>query len=104
MTNISGLIEDAKNEDRELGDGIYDVTNIEVVDAETEDVIVEAFIWKYPKFWVASAYETDTILLVATLPNKITTKGNLLGSGFNYGSTSVIRNCPKDILILAEND
>jgi len=104
MSNIDNLIEEAKDEDRQLSDGIYDVTGIEVINVEAADVEVEAFIWKYPKFWVASAYETDTTLLVATKPTKLVTKDIVIGSGFNYGSTNVIRNCPKDILILAEND
>ena len=84
-------------------DGIYDVSNIEYFlvnhkDKEATAVWIEA----HDKFWVASAYETDTIILLAGEPKKF--EGSWDGSGFNYGSTNIIIGCPKSILILAEND
>ena len=84
-------------------DGIYDVSDIEffLVDSKEREVTV-AWIEAHDKFWIASAYETETIILLAGEPRKF--EGTWDGSGFNYGSTNIIIDCPKSILILAEND
>lgn len=55
-------------------------------------------LWQQLKMEV---YETDFPILLFDEPQN---KTRLIGSGFNYGSINMIRNCPKDILILAEND
>lgn len=103
IQTIEDDIENAKS----LDDGVYDMTGIEfVVDDENKDRNkrnLEGFIKKYPDFLLASAYETDERILVATRPPRVRVE-NLLGGGFNYGSTNIIINCPKTVLILAEND
>lgn len=97
--------EHEKNKDR-VGDGIYDITDIpfvkcDVYNADKYDE-VKAWIDTHESFWVCSAYETDEMFLIAEEPKEFS--GKLYGSGFNYGSTSIITDCPKAILILAEND
>jgi len=84
-------------------DGIYDVSDIEsfLVDFKGKEASA-AWIDAHDKFWRASAYETETFFLFSEEPRRF--GGEWDGSGFNYGSTNVIRNCPRDILILAEND
>jgi len=84
-------------------DGIYNVSDIEFLlvnskDKEATVVWIEA----HDKFWIANAYETETIILLAEEPRKF--EGSWDGSGFNYGSTNIITDCPKSIMILAEND
>lgn len=91
-----------------ISDGIYDVTSIEfkAVDRNIKSGI--EWIRNHEKFWVADAYETDFPILLSDEPrclnSKKWNKENWVGSGFNYGSTNIIKNCPKGILILAEND
>lgn len=108
-------------EDRLLEDGIYDVTDIQFILADDDTTNhffsdnkqiknkqVLEFINSHKDFVIASAYETNTVIFLAVKPVKLDTeewkKENLFGYGFNYGSTNIIKNCPKTILILAEND
>ena len=101
---IEELIEEAE-EIRSVGDGIYDVSNLEYIEVEEicgdykKDVI--NFIRKYPNFYYASAYETNTVILLSDKPIELNIPQ--IG-GFNYGTTAVLDNCPKTLLILAEND
>ncbi len=86
-----------------LSDGIYDVTGIAyhvVNDSKPKQTL--DFIKKYKKVYIGSAYETETSILFSDKPKKLI--GHDKGSGFNYGSTNIIDNCPKSILILAQND
>ena len=91
-----------------VDDGIYDIEGIEflAVDANIESAI--EWIENHEKFWIADAYETDFPILLSDEPRCLNSKKwneeCWIGSGFNYGSTNIIKNCPKDILILAEND
>ena len=95
---------------RLLKDGIYDITNIKhivldvsIYDMNEDDVNkIKAFIDKHPYFVVGNAYETDKTIILSINPTKFNGKWD--GNGFNYGSTNILTNCPKDILILAEND
>lgn len=103
--------------DRILDGAIYDVTGLDFlsVDAEPEDIekhlqktSIRKFIKKYPHYRIASAYNTDYSFLLSDEPKHLSSskwnKENWFGIGFNYGSVNIIKNCPKDILILAEND
>ncbi len=63
---------------------------------------IELFVEKYPTFVVASAYETHFSILLSKMPPEASVEQ--IGSGFNYGSTNIINNCPRSLLILAEND
>lgn len=106
MNKIDKAIEEAGEKDRYLEDGIYDIEDIEFIEVleppykEVEKI--ENFIRKYPDFYIASAYETQSTILLSREPMKF--KGEQIGSEFNYGSTNILKNCPKNILILAEND
>jgi len=100
-----------KFSDRVLSNGIYDVTGIDVILAgnakDESDLtdITKNFIKAHPDYAVASAYETYTTMILASKPKKITfTNKTYIGSGFDYGSTTILRDLPKDILILAENN
>ena len=102
---IDDKIEQAGEDNRWVEDGIYNVTNIDFISRNgmgNNDKEVKKFITKYPEFWVASAYETEQEILLASKPEKF--KGEQHGSEFNYGSTNILTNCPKAILILAQND
>lgn len=111
--NLEDIVEQAGETGRHLEDGIYDITAVEFVSSKTDLKKIIDFIKKHPKFWVASAYETDFIILLSHKPlliggkyGKETAweKKHHIGSGFNYGSTNILTNLPPAILILAEND
>lgn len=108
---------DEEEELRCLGDGIYEVpTSIDIVEVEDwgknfcegwyyfdlDNPKVQAFITTYPDWRYACAYETGSPLLLSAPPLKF--QGQHLGTGFNYGSTNLLTNCPNRILILAQND
>lgn len=107
---VEQIEEDKKREN--LPDGIYDVSNIEFIDVgdylPNEQVDSERlselknFIEKYPNCFHVCAYETDGAFLLSEKPSKFT--GGRRGSGFNYGSSNILIDCPKNLLILAEND
>ncbi len=89
--------------ERTVDDGIYDVTGLEFLEVTgTNDRAIEAFVKKFPGYYLASAYETECDILLSAKPKKF--DGRINGSGFNYGSTNVLTRCPEAILILAEND
>jgi hypothetical protein len=100
--------------ERKLTDGIYDVTGLKSIiinigiDCVMKDIKSTQykqyleFTIENPEYVICSAYETDETILLNKRPEKF--NGKIKGSGFNYGSTTIIQNCPKDILILAEND
>jgi hypothetical protein len=98
------LDEEEENEKRVMKDGIYDLEDVEILDIDdnVSNKKKEAFIKKYPNYRKASAYETDYLIYLSKTPKPF--KGKNIGSGFNYGSTNVLIDCPKRILILAEND
>lgn len=99
---------DELDEDRYLSDGVYDVTGIEFVELqennpdEEEIKKEEEFFEAHKNFYIASAYETECTILLANKPKPF--KGEEFGNGFNYGSTNILTNLPKAILILAQND
>jgi hypothetical protein len=112
---VTEILEEYKGFSREdhsriLDDGIYDVTGIEdleVDDCQLDDECekeVRDFISRNPEACLAHAYDTGVGFLLARRPEGISSPTQDLGSGFNYGSSNIIRNCPQDILILAEND
>lgn len=94
-------------------DGVWDLEDIEVVpidtgiykptkeqlDAHSERVV--SFLRKHPDFVIANAYETQYPFLLSRKP---TIKVEYEGGGFSYGSNNIIENCPKRILICAEDD
>jgi hypothetical protein len=91
-----------------LPDGVYDLTNvaycmIEKYEFKKEISMgeLELFLKAYPDFILAHPYETEMLVVLSKRPNKITT---IEGTGFNYGSCNIITDCPKIILICAEND
>lgn len=108
-----------------LRDGIYEVDeDIEVIEMSSDDYIdddsldmklsnhytkldetrdiFDAFHKKYPDCVYAEGYETGCGFLLSRQPKKF--RGNVIGSGFNYGSTNLLSGCPSRILIIAEND
>jgi hypothetical protein len=105
--------EQGNNGRRYLRDGIYNVADIEYMSVQTglydiyseEDAIkILDFIVKHPDFVIASAYGTNYTILLATRPSLCEYTTERLGYGFNYGSTNIIHNCPKHVLILTRND
>ena len=112
------------SDERKISDGIYDVTDIPFIDigsvgrrvnekynedtdqyeliVNIKEEEIEKFIEKYPDFVIASAYATEYYILLAYKPKKF--EGTKLGHGFNYGSTNMLIDCPRSVLILAEDD
>lgn len=91
-----------------LDDGIYDVTNMEYFEVDDENLKAAIeYMEAHKIFWIANAYQTEETILFPKKPHEMSSrwhKEEWIESGFNYGSTNLLRNCPKDILILAEND
>ena len=98
---------------RVLRDGIYTVSDNTVVEEvnradltpEQQKAKLLEFLTKYPDGKLgccfASAYNTDTVLVLSERPQKW--EGKRIGGGFNYGSTNFIKS-NQNLLILAEND
>lgn len=63
---------------------------------------IERLIEKYPDGCIAHAYETSTTFFFTETIKPYHVEQ--LGDGFNYGSTNLLLDCPKTLLILAEND
>lgn len=104
---------DPEYDNRHLNDGIYEVDeDVEVlvlndrIDdlGEKDRAKAAKFIKRHPNFRIGSAYETYATILVAEPPTKF--KGQVKGTGFNYGSTNILAGLHpgKMLLILAEND
>lgn len=94
-----------------LADGVWNITDIPrlYIDKPTymslnaeEIVQVQAFIDTHgiDNIAIGAAYGTDTTILLASQPTKLET---WIG-GFNYGTSAIVTNCPREIMILAEND
>jgi hypothetical protein len=105
MTSILNLVSG-----RFLEDGYYDVTDMEYIDLgvdhlrRTATKEAEEFVERHSdkEVWAVSAYETYTVMLFAGKPRKI----NILAAGkpVGHGACTVLDNCPKSILLVAEND
>jgi hypothetical protein len=104
---------DFDDEEKLLDDGIWIVPdNCETLFVEGEYNNLEAyptaleqantFAEKYPDYVIASSYEVFGFFLLSKKP-RVYNK-NWEGSGFNHGSCNLLNNCPKRLLILAEND
>lgn len=104
--------ESLESDGKILDDGIYEILNNTKIlyfeyrywDFDEEDIAtVKEFMSNHPEFVIASAYETQGTFLLSE-PPILFSNNYQWGSGFNYGSTNLIENCPKRLLILAEND
>ena len=90
---------------RRIPDEIYEIqedTKILEIQDDTYEKDIMNFIYNHTDWRYAKAYETYSEFLLSKPP--IEFKGKAMGSGFNYGSTNIILDCPKQLLILAEND
>ena len=98
-----------------LKDGVYEIDNPKDVllnqDDDQSEWACEETVFEflqrkcgkqYKKFYIGTAYETDWKIVLAKKPKVV--KNMTEGSGFNYGSTNVIKPHNKTLLILAEND
>lgn len=94
-----------------LEDGVYDITDIPRIciykdvftSLEPEEIAeVQNFINAHGRDNIAigSAYGTDITFLLAKQPTEVES----WSGGFNYGTGAILTNCPRDIMILAEND
>ena len=108
----------SKNRDkRGLDDGIYDVSGLKEIclldvdgfftagdqkyDDKNNNKIVD-FCNRHPNWHIAAPYQTFTLFLLSEKPPKF--QGRCIGSGFNYGSGNLLKDCPAKLLILAQND
>lgn len=101
-------------EERFLNDGVYAWSSedrIDILDighTEYDSPVPESalsFMAQHPDYAIARAYETYRTFLLSRAPQKFS--GVILGSGFNYGSTNILkwkRSAYDSILILAQND
>lgn len=99
-------------ERRYIGDGVYDISNIDFVEAEEgfrftdkskRDKVVRFILENENNLYYASAYQCYAVFFLNGKPNKLP-NGDVMGDGFNHGSSNIIKNCPEKILILAEDD
>ncbi len=109
-----------KHFDSYIESGVYNISDIEYFEVQypvhvvdgiqrsdskiTEDYValvkgIEEFVSKHPNACLASAFETEKYIILSEKPTKIV---EYKGSGFAHGSTNIIDNCPKRILILEE--
>ena len=110
------------DKDIELPDGAYDISDIEYEVLNTEepdDEDIEAWIKKHPEGCIAIPYQKNTTFLLSKRPTPLS-NDNMIGmefykyqktdkkaffNGLNSGGAAVIiDNCPKTILICAEDD
>src|SRR4030042_1142137 len=99
-----------------LKDGIYNVAGIPFlhIDEGLDDLDrldkfdeqVVKFIADHPDYVVGSAYQCPATFFLGWCPKKASEDHNFrhIGSGFSYGSTNLLANCPNSLLILAEDD
>jgi len=106
------------HKENDLEDGIYDVTGIEYIscgyNSDEENQLLINTLNSNREIYIGAAYGTNQVFVFFDKkPQKLkpTKKSERLdttfvreGSGFNYGFINILKNCPKDILILAEND
>lgn len=65
---------------------------------------MQAFIDSHPDFVMAYGYQTIMGFLLSERPVKLS-PNQLLGGGFEgHGTTAIINDCPKRLLILGQND
>ena len=97
------------DEKRSLTNGLYDITGMgdafyvteDPVDEEiTEEGLVD-FLRIYPDYSYFSSEKTGETLFLSRNPDRIDEEEEDKGI-FHDGSISIIRNCPKDILILLD--
>lgn len=99
---LEEMLEEKLEDANRVEDGIYDITNIPYVFIEDEqEAKALKFIDKHKEIWIAQPYDTMGMVLLAAEPKEIFTR---TGTGFNYGSCNIITDCPRIIMILAEND
>lgn len=115
-------LQDFVPEEKWLHDGIYEILENAVVlkynDAAYRIELtaeIQAVLNANPNYVVVNAYQTDTTFII-TEPVKLlvespwgqrqpeSTEFKCSGSWFNYGSCNLLENCPKRLLILAEDD
>lgn len=95
---------------RSVQDGIYEIQDGNIIlkvlselgEVATPKEVILTFLSVHPNWRYVGAYETYAEFLLSEPPLEF--KGKKMGSGFNYGSTNIILDCPKRLLILAEND
>jgi len=106
LAKALGVDRDLLESQHGLDEGIYEVSDIAEVLLHSAGEIdleqVKAFIAKYPDFAIGSAYQTFTLFLISEKPKKAALKSS--GSGFNYGSCNLLEDCPKRLLIIAQNN
>ena len=111
-------MEKEEKKKRVLKDGIYDLSRIRetlyLKDIEDHHIYswceegtslgeeVGQFMEKYPEFRIGCAYQAICAFLLSDPPEIF--GGIRKGGGFNYGSTNLLEDCPRSILILAEDD
>jgi hypothetical protein len=94
-----------------LEDGVYDITDIPrlCIDKSTRMSLDAEEIAQIQKFLdthgsdnvaIGAAYGTDATILLAKQPTEVES----WSGGFNYGTSAIVTNCPREIMILAEND
>lgn len=100
-------------EERTLKDGIYDISNLDFLvisnryhfhDLKLGKVPQQLsdFMIKYPNYSIGYEYNAPDILFLSDKPKKFT--GTIYGGDFGYEVAVIIQDCPKAILIVAENE
>ena len=102
-------------------DGVWDISDIDFIAMLPPNGVMDGGNWrrltkseldehitklseffdKYPNCVIADAYQTEHPFFLSEKP---TVEVKSVGNGFNRGSNNIIDNCPKRILICAEDD
>lgn len=98
------------NYDRYIPDGVYDITGIPYLDIPDSRRYnsrtvkkIEEFNNKHSPVYLAKPYQTYQIFLLGEKPKEIFSK-NLVNPSYSHGAAGIIENCPKTVMILAEDD
>ena len=95
-------------ENRVLPEGIYSITKGTAIFDVPSDGLrsthghIKKFIETYPKFVIAHGDNTNTLFMLSKRPKE--PQGlQKVGSGFDSGSTNTLKNCPQNLLIIANS-
>ena len=94
------------DEDRYVQDGVWDLEDIEVINAgyPSKKTELDKFKEKYPNYATAEPYDTQGRILLSKKPTKKVKYTDFASSFEGHGSCAMIENCPKRILILGQAD
>lgn len=87
-----------------LGEGIYNIENIEFEFVWPGDESkIDAWLTSHDTLIIGSAYGVSCVVLLSDIPQELSNDDTCYGY-IAEGACAVLKNTPKNILILAQND